>query len=173
MKTQWSSWAIWIWRFIFWTRPVAGPSWPISKEITGRILKKDSRSFDGLRFAGNIALARNDTSGAILKFQQANLVKPDQPDLTLTLVQTLFAARRDEEAESLASAQLIDQKTFAPLYDALYVHYMRGNRTELAEQVLRAEDRQQSAPGGRPDPTRIPLSAVASRSGRAKPPSNA
>jgi tetratricopeptide (TPR) repeat protein len=105
-------------------------------EITERILKKDSRSFDGLRFAGNIALARNDTSGAILKFQEANLVKPDQPDLTLTLVQTLFAARRDEEAERLASAQLDRQKSFAPLYDALYIHYLRGNRTELAEQVL-------------------------------------
>jgi Flp pilus assembly protein TadD len=106
------------------------------KEITGRILKRDSRSFDGLRFSGNIALALNDTAGAILKFQQANLVKPDQPELTLTLVQTLFAARRNEEAERLASAQLDRQKTFAPLYDALYVHYMRANQVELAEQVL-------------------------------------
>ena len=106
------------------------------KEITDRISKRDPRSFDGLRFSGNIALALNDTSAAILKFQQANLVKPDQPDLTLTLVQTLFAARRDEEAESLASAQIDRQKTFAPLYDALYAHYMRGNRPELAEQIL-------------------------------------
>ncbi len=72
------------------------------REITGRLLSKDARSFDGLRFSGNIALAQNDTATAILKFQQANLVKPNQPDLTLTLVQTLFAARRDEEAEQLA-----------------------------------------------------------------------
>ncbi len=106
------------------------------KEITERILKRDSRSFDGLRFSGNIALALNDTAGAILKFQQANLVKPDQPDLTLTLVQTLFAARRDEEGESLATTQLDRQKAFAPLYDALYVHYMRRNRPDLAEQIL-------------------------------------
>jgi tetratricopeptide (TPR) repeat protein len=107
------------------------------KEITGRLLKKDPRSFDGLRFSGNIALAQNDTSTAILKFQEANLVMPDQPDLTLTLVQTLFAARRDQEAESLANGAIAREKTFAPLYDALYVHYMRGNRPELAEQVLR------------------------------------
>ena len=106
------------------------------KEITDRILKRDPRSFDGLRFSGNIALALNDTAGAILKFQQANLVRPDQPDLTLTLVQTLFAARRDEEAENLASAQIDRQKTFAPLYDALYAHYMRRGRPELAEQIL-------------------------------------
>jgi tetratricopeptide (TPR) repeat protein len=109
------------------------------KDITVRLLKKDSRSFDGLRFSGNIALARNDTSAAILQFQQANLVQPDQPHLTLTLVQTLFAARRDEEAEKLGSAQLDRQKTFSPLYDALYVHYMRANRPELAEQILHRE----------------------------------
>jgi tetratricopeptide (TPR) repeat protein len=106
------------------------------KEITERMLKRDSRSFDGLRFSGNIALTLNDTAGAILKFQQANLVKPDQADLTLTLVQTLFAAGRDDEGESLASAQLDRQRAFAPLYDALYVHYMRRNRPDLAEQIL-------------------------------------
>ena len=107
------------------------------KSITGHLLNKDARSFNGLRFSGNIALAQNDTAAAILKFQQANLVKPDQPDLTLTLVQTLFAARRDEEGEKLASGLIAREKTFAPLYDALYVHYMRGKRPELAEQVLR------------------------------------
>jgi tetratricopeptide (TPR) repeat protein len=118
------------------------------KEITGRILQKDSRSFDGLRFSGNIALAQNDTATAILKFQQANLSKPDQPDLTLTLVQTLFAARRDEEAESLASGLIAREKTFAQLYDALYVHYMRGNRPELAEEVLRQKIAKNPTQGG-------------------------
>ena len=106
------------------------------KEIAGRILKRDARSFDGLRFSGNIALALNDTAGAILKFEQANLAKPDQPDLTLTLVQTLFAAQRDQEGETVASTQLDRQKTFAPMYDALYVHYMRRSRADLAEQIL-------------------------------------
>ena len=107
------------------------------QEIAGRLLKNAPRSFDGLRFSGNIALARNDTAAAILKFEQANLARPDQPDLILTLVQTLFAARRDQEAEDLASSQIDRQRTFAPLYDALYVHYMRGNRPDLAERVLR------------------------------------
>lgn len=106
------------------------------KEISERLLKKDARSFDGLRFSGNLALAANDTASAILKFKQANAARPDQPDLTLTLVQTLFAAKRDEEAEKLAAGVLDRQKTFEPLYDTLYVHYMRTNRPELGEQVL-------------------------------------
>lgn len=111
------------------------------KELTDRLLKGDARSFDGLRFSGNIALARNDTASAIRKFQEANLVKPDQPGLTLTLIQTLFAARRNEEAEALANGAIDRNKTFAPvaltpIYDALYVHYMRSRRSDLAEQVL-------------------------------------
>ena len=133
--------AISIWRSIFLIRAGGRVYLADLKEITGRLLKKDPRSFDGLRFSGNIALAQNDTAAAILKFEQANLERPDQPDLMLTLVQTLFAARRDQEAEDLASAQIDRQKTFAPLYDALYVHYMRGNRPDLAEQVLRRKSR--------------------------------
>jgi tetratricopeptide (TPR) repeat protein len=106
------------------------------QEIAGRILKKDPRSFDGLRFAGNIALATNDTAAAIAKFQAANLVRPDQPELALTLAQTLFAAQRDAEGEALATRTIERQTTFAPLYDALYMHYMRGHRPEPAEEVL-------------------------------------
>lgn len=109
------------------------------KDIADRLLKKDAHSFDGLRFSGNIALAANETTTAIQKFQQANAVSPDQPDLALTLVQTLFAARRDAEGEKLAGDFLDRQKTFAPLYDTLYAHYMRANQPEAAEQVLERE----------------------------------
>jgi tetratricopeptide (TPR) repeat protein len=107
------------------------------KEIAQRLLKQDPRSFDGLRFSGNIALAANDAPTAIHRFQAANQSKPHQPDLVLTLVQTLFAVARDDEGEKLAWETIDGQKAFAPLYDALYVHYLRGNRAELAEQVLR------------------------------------
>jgi tetratricopeptide (TPR) repeat protein len=106
------------------------------KAITERLLKQDARSFHGLRFSGNIALARNDTAAAIQAFEAANQVKPDQPDLVLTLVQTMFAAQQNEAGEKLASRLIETRKAFAPIYDALYIHYLRGNRPELAEQVL-------------------------------------
>lgn len=104
--------------------------------ITQRLLKQDTRSFDGLRFSGNIALARNDTAAAIQAFEAANRVKSDQPDLVLTLVQTMFAAQQNEAGEKLAGQLIDSRKTFAQIYDALYIHYLRGNRPELAEQVL-------------------------------------
>lgn len=106
------------------------------KEITGRLLKQDPRSFSGLRFSGNIALARNDTPAAIQAFEAANQVKPDQPELVLTLVQTMFAAQQNEAGEKLAEQLIASRRTFAQIYDALYIHYLRGNRPELAEQVL-------------------------------------
>ena len=106
------------------------------EEIAGRLLKQDPRSFDGLRFAGNIALAKNDTASAIQAFEAANQVTPDRPDLVLTLVQTMFVAGRNEAGEKLANQLMERRKAFAPMYDALYIHYLRSNRGELAEQVL-------------------------------------
>jgi tetratricopeptide (TPR) repeat protein len=106
------------------------------EEITGRLLKQDPRSFNALRFSGNIALAKNDTAAAIHALEAANQVTPDQPDLVLTLVQTMFAAQQNEAGEKLAGQLMESQKGFAQIYDALYIHYLRGNRPELAEQVL-------------------------------------
>ena len=106
------------------------------KEIAERLLKRDPRSFHGLRFSGSIALARNDTAAAIQAFEAANQVKPGQPDLVLTLVQTMFAAQQNEAGEKLAGQLIETRKAFGPIYDALYIHFLRGNRPDLAEQVL-------------------------------------
>lgn len=106
------------------------------QEITGRLLKQDPRSFNALRFSGNIALAKNDTAAAIQAFEAANQARPDQPNLVLTLVQTLFAAQQNEAGEKLAGQLMESRKGFQQIYDALYIHYLRGHRPELAEQVL-------------------------------------
>jgi tetratricopeptide (TPR) repeat protein len=106
------------------------------QEITGRLLKQDPRSFNALRFSGNIALAKNDTAAAIQAFEAANQARPDQPDLVLTLVQTLFAAQQNEAGEKLAGQLMESRKGFEQIYDALYIHYLRGHRPQLAEQVL-------------------------------------
>jgi len=106
------------------------------QEITQRLLKQDPRSFDALRFSGNIALAKDDTAAAIKAFEAANQARPDQPDLVLTLLQTLFSDQQDEAGEKLAGSLIERHKAFPQLYEALYVHYLRGNRPDLAEQVL-------------------------------------
>src|SRR5579864_7237055 len=72
------------------------------KDLTQQLLKKDPKSFDGLRLAGYLALIEKDQATAIQRFKEAYQVKPNQPDLVLSLVQALFATQQDSEAEKYA-----------------------------------------------------------------------
>ena len=107
------------------------------KELTQQLLKKDPKSFDGLRLAGYIALIEKDQPTAIQRFKDANQVKPNQPDLVLSLVQALFATKQDAEAEKYARETIGKEKNYGPMYDALYMYYIRGNRLDQAEALLK------------------------------------
>jgi tetratricopeptide (TPR) repeat protein len=107
------------------------------EDVAERLLKKDSRSFDGLRFAGEIALIRSDVKAAIRKFEAANQALRNQPELVLELAQTLMVDRQFERAEALARELISKEKTYAPIYDWLYVYYLRTNRAQLAEDLLK------------------------------------
>ena len=107
------------------------------KEITQQLLKKDPKSFDGLRFSGYIELMNKNLKGAIDKFEAANQVKPYQPELILSLVQALYAGQDDNRAEKYARELIEHQKSYGPVYDALYVHYVRANHPDLAEALLK------------------------------------
>ena len=107
------------------------------KELDQQLLKKDSKSYDGLRIAGYLALVQKDVKGAIEKFEAANQVKPDQPELVLSLVQALFADRQNDTAEKYAKQLIEKQKTYGPMYDALYYYYVRNNHPELGEELLK------------------------------------
>ena len=92
------------------------------KDLDQQLLKKDPKSYDGLRIAGYIALVQKDVKGAIEKFGAANQVKPDQPELVLSLVQALFADRQNDIAEKYAKQLIEKQKTYGPISDtSLYV----------------------------------------------------
>jgi tetratricopeptide (TPR) repeat protein len=107
------------------------------KDLDQQLLKKDPKSYDGLRIAGYLALVQKDVKAAIGQFEAANQVKPDQPELVLSLVQALFADKQNDAAEKYAK-QLIDkQKTYGPMYDALYYYYVRNNHPDLGEEVLK------------------------------------
>ncbi|HYL36748.1 MAG TPA: tetratricopeptide repeat protein [Bryobacteraceae bacterium] len=107
-----------------------------AKDLARRLLKRNPKSYDGLRVFGDIALIDKDLKGAIQNFQQANEVSPHQPELVLALAQTLLADHRDQEAELLAEDLIATEKTYGPMYDFLYVDYLRTRRPVLAEKVL-------------------------------------
>jgi tetratricopeptide (TPR) repeat protein len=106
-------------------------------ELTQLLLKKDAKSFDGLRFSGYIDLMNKNLKGAIDKFEAANQIKPYQPELILSLVQALYAAQAEDQAEKFARDLIAHQKSYGPMYDALYVHYVRTNHPDQAEALLK------------------------------------
>jgi tetratricopeptide (TPR) repeat protein len=107
------------------------------KDITQQLLKKDPKSYDGLRFSAAIALLQRDLKTAIAKFQAARQVKPQKPELLLVLVQTLFVDGQVDPAEKLAKEVIAQQPTYGPMYDVLYSYYVRTNRLELGEELLK------------------------------------
>jgi tetratricopeptide (TPR) repeat protein len=107
------------------------------KDLDQQLLKKDPKSFDGLRIAGYLALTEKDMKGAIQKFEEANQMKPDQPELLFSLVETLFADRQNDAAEKYAKQVIEKQKGYAPIYDLLYYYYVRTNHPDLGEELLK------------------------------------
>ena len=118
------------------------------KDVIERLFRRNPKSFDGLRFSGELALIRNQIDNAIEKFDQANQAKPYQPDVALELVQTLFVARQDQRAESIARDLVAHQKTCGRMYDLLYIHYLRSNRAADAEDILKQKVTNNPSDGG-------------------------
>ena len=112
----------------------------ISKEIQdldAKILKRDPNSFDGHRIAGQAALLEGKVPDAVAEFEKANAVKPLQPDLVIAYFQALAVSNRLPDAEKLARDMIANQKTFSPIYDLLYVQYIREKKIPEAEAVLK------------------------------------
>jgi tetratricopeptide (TPR) repeat protein len=107
------------------------------KDLDQQLLKKDPKSYDGLRIAGYIDLVQKDLKGAIQKFEEANQVKPDQPELVLSLVQSLFAEQQNDIAEKYAKQLIEKHKNYGAMYDALYYYYVRNNHPDLGEAILK------------------------------------
>ncbi len=132
---------------------------PDIQDLSDQLLKRDANSFDGLRLAGNLELAKaedalklgrmnevNDAlNKALAKFQAANSAKPNDPQLGLTLASTLVALKRTDEAEKLGKQVLERNKNFGQMYDLLYQVYAAGNRVSEAESILQQKVRNNPA----------------------------
>ena len=108
-------------------------------QLSGDLLAKDPNSFDGLRIKGHLATAENKTADAADFFRKANRVKPNQPEIVLSLSQALFKLKLDGEAEKTAWDLINNKSTFPQIYDLLYKHYLFTGRLADAEKVMRAK----------------------------------
>src|SRR5947209_5712230 len=107
--------------------------------ISKDMLKKDPKSFDGLRFKGYVALANNDAATALASFEAANQVKPYDQAVTLPYVGTLIQSGRIPEAEKLAKEAIARQKNLFPMYQAMVRLYYAQKRYPEAEQMLKLQ----------------------------------
>lgn len=108
-----------------------------AKDLANQLLQRDSNSYDGHRLMGQIDLLNKDLNAAGKEFQEANASNPLQPEVILPYVQVLAAQNRFPEAEKLAYDMIGKDKTYGSIYDVLYNQYIRLNRMEDAEKVLK------------------------------------
>jgi len=108
-----------------------------TKEMIDKILQRNPRSFDAHRIKGQMALINGQRDEAVKELAEANTISPLQPNLVMVYFQSLAYANRFPEAEKLARDMIAKDKSFAPIYDLLYVQYMRLNRPADAEELLK------------------------------------
>lgn len=104
--------------------------------ISRELLTKNPRSFDGLRFAGAIALSDRKYAAAADVLEKANAVRPMDENVVGPWVEALFQTNQADRAEKLALALIDQHKDFGPIYDVLYNHYMASKRIADAEKLL-------------------------------------
>jgi tetratricopeptide (TPR) repeat protein len=107
------------------------------EDLAKDLLARNPKSQPALRWRGYLSMLDGDTKGAIQQFSAANQIKPNQPEVVLPLVESLFADKQVEEGERLARMLIASARNFGPIYDALYMQYARTNRSGEAEAILK------------------------------------
>lgn len=107
------------------------------RELTAKILQHDPHSFDGIRLQGFLNLADRNVDKALASFAEANRLRPYSREIVGWYAETLVAAKRPDEADTLTQNMLAHDKMWGPGYDFLVLQYKQQNNPERAENVLR------------------------------------
>jgi tetratricopeptide (TPR) repeat protein len=110
---------------------------PEVRELTSKILRQEPNSYNGIRLQALLYLADRNTDKALASFAEANRIRPYSREIVGWYAETLVAAKRPTEAETLTRDMLAHDKTWGPGYDFLFVQYQQQNDPEKAEAVLR------------------------------------
>jgi tetratricopeptide (TPR) repeat protein len=108
-----------------------------AKDLVDKLLKMDPRSFDAHRILGEMALLHREPQEAVKELALANEIKPYQQNVILTYFQALVQNDQFADAEKLAHEMMAKEPSYAPIYDVLYMQYMRTKRPDDAEKVLK------------------------------------
>ncbi|MBL8235966.1 MAG: tetratricopeptide repeat protein [Bryobacterales bacterium] len=107
----------------------------ISK-ISQDLIAKNSKSMDGWRLKGYLAIADRNPKDAIIAFRAAGAQEVTGARVTLGLCQALLQDNQFAEAEILGLRLLEKEKDYLPAYDLFYYEYLRINRHADAAKLL-------------------------------------
>ncbi|HEV2199391.1 MAG TPA: tetratricopeptide repeat protein [Bryobacteraceae bacterium] len=107
-----------------------------ARELALKMLQGNPNSYNGHRLMGQLALLDKDAPKAVEELSTAYKID-NKTDLSLALFQALVQDGKAAEAEKLAGEVLDRDKTYGPMYDLLYVQYVRTNRLSEGEQLLK------------------------------------
>ena len=101
------------------------------------LLKKNPRSYAGLRLRGYLALSDKNPDEALSYLQRANEIRPLQPDTVLSITQALLLTGHYDQARKLALDLIEKNRSFGGIYDLLYAYAVSTGHTADAEALLK------------------------------------
>ena len=104
--------------------------------LADQLLAKNAKSYAGLRLRGHLAAADQKYADAEDLYRRANEINPMQPEVVMAWTQVMFLDGRGEQGEQLASQFMEKTKTYLPIYDLMYQHYIQSKRIDEAENIL-------------------------------------
>lgn len=111
-------------------------------DISNRLLSANSKSFDGWRFKGSLALVDRRYDEAMAAFSAAAEIRPDDPAVIVPWGRALLEAGQGTRAEQVLMAGIEKHPNTLPAYDLLYSHYtLNGKRVEARQLLLRKVER--------------------------------
>lgn len=106
------------------------------RDLSSRLEKRGKGSYEDLRLRGFLAIADGKGEEGLALFQQADVKKPNQPTLQLTIARTLLALNRFDDAIVFVRGMVAKDKSNGAAYDMLYGIAMMQKKPEEAEKVL-------------------------------------
>lgn len=106
-------------------------------QIAGQLIARNPKSFDGLRLKGNLARLDSKPREALEFLEEANRIRPANPEVVLSLYQLLAGAGDEKRAEALAAELIKVHPHYGLIYDAMQQQFRAQKREADVERVLR------------------------------------
>lgn len=107
------------------------------RDLAEKMLKRNPRSYHGLRMQGYVDVSDENWEKAIEHFRLADQVQPNQPEIQIAIVQALFKNNQKAESEQLARQSIEKFKNYLPFYDFLYGIRLAEKNQAAAEAILK------------------------------------